>query len=279
MTGLTFEFFPPKSPKGRARLGDAARSLSRYAPTYVSVTYGAGGSTADGTLETLDRLRTRRNVMTAAHLCYSGVAKEQTNAYAKSLWDAGHRRLVALRGDAEAAGSEGIDGVSAFVRELRSLRPFDIAVACYPEVHPMAASPEDDLDVLLAKQEAGATHAISQFFFDAELFLGFVGRARAHGVTIPIVPGILPIHDIERAIEFGDKCGSPVPQWVRDKFLHAGRHGRDDRAVSDQLVRTLVHELCAAGVPDLHIYTLNRAELSDAAAETFRDFYPIARAA
>ena len=279
MTGLTFEFFPPKSPKGRARLDDTMRSLSRYAPIYVSVTYGAGGSTADGTLETLDRLRTRRNVTTAAHLCYSGVPKERTDAYAKSLWNSGHRRLVALRGDAEAVGSEGVDGVPAFVRELRSCHPFDIAVACYPEVHPMAASPEDDLDVLLAKQEAGATHAISQFFFDAELFLGFVDRARTHGITIPIVPGILPIHDIERAIEFGDKCGSPVPQWVRDEFLHAGRDGRDDMAVSDQLIRTLVHELCAAGVPDLHIYTLNRAELTDVAAETYRDFYPVARAA
>ena len=279
MTGLSFEFFPPRNETGTKRLDRTVKALARFSPDYVSVTYGAGGSTADGTAKTLDRVRRRTGLATASHLCFSGVAKADTDAFADQVWSDGHRRIVALRGDAERVDGQGYRTVAEFVSALRSRHPFDIAVACYPDVHPKAKSLEHDLDVLLAKQEAGATHALSQFFFDSELFLSFTERARSHGVAIPIVPGLLAVHDIESAISFGDKCGSPVPQWVRERFMNAGRAGLSERDVAQSLIVEAVHELCANGVRDLHLYTLNRSELSDAAAEAFREHYPVARAA
>ena len=279
MTGLSFEFFPPKGEQGAARLDRTMSRLGTYAPNYVSVTYGAGGTTADGTLEALNGLRARHGIRTAAHLCYSGVSADRTQEYADKLWRAGHRCIVALRGDAEGCEGQGFEATAEFVAALRDWHPFEIAVACYPETHPEAASPEADLDVLLAKERAGATHALSQFFFDAELFFRFVARARAHGVTIPIVPGLLPVYDIERAIAFGDKCGSPVPQWVRERFLNASRTGKNETEVAEDLIVEQVRALCEGGVSDLHLYTLNRADLSVTAAATFREFYPLAKAA
>ena len=269
MTGLSFEYFPPRSAKGAAKLRETHAALAGHGPSYVSVTFGAGGSTRDGTRDTLADLK-GRGATTAAHLCYSGVPGRDVLDYADDLWAAGHRRLVALRGDARACGEEGFADVAQFVAALRERHPFDVAVSCYPEVHPMAASPEADMEVLLAKQAAGASHAITQFFFDAATFLRFEERAREAGVTIPIVPGLLPIYDIERAIEFGDKCGSSVPQWVRDEYLTAMRNGTDTMAVSRDLIVAQVRDLRDAGVEDLHLYTLNRAELADVAATEFR---------
>ena len=279
MTGLSFEFFPPRSEQATRKLDDAVRSLARFDPSYVSVTYGAGGSTAEGTAETLTRIRNRHGLPTAAHVCFGGVRCEHTDAFVDRIWSAGHRRIVALRGDADSVEGEGYADVAGFVAALSDRYPFDVAVACYPEVHPRASCEEADLDVLLAKQEAGASHALSQFFFDAETFLAFRDRARAHGVTMPLVPGLLPIHDIERAISFGEKCGSNVPQWVRERFLHAGRNGQSERAVAEELIVETVSDLCREGVGDLHLYTLNKAALSDAAAGKFREFHPVRRAA
>ena len=269
MTGLSFEYFPPRSDDARTRLRATHARLCQHRPDYVSVTFGAGGSTRAGTREVLDDLG-RSPVETAAHLCFSGIAGRDVIEYADALWHAGHRRIVALRGDADACGDEGFGDVAGFVRALRERHPFDVAVACYPEVHPRATSPDDDLAVLHAKQEAGASHAITQFFFDAEVFFAFVERARAAGATIPIVPGILPIYDVEKAIAFGEKCGSPVPQWVRDEYLTALRTGADPMAVSRALITDLVRDLRDGGVEDLHVYTLNRAELAEVAATEFR---------
>ena len=279
MTGLSFEFFPPRTETGAKRLDRAITELARFSPDYVSVTYGAGGSTADGTLRTLNRIRQRTGTPTASHLCFSGVAKAQTDAFADKIWRDGHRRVVTLRGDADEAVGQGYGTVPEFVAALRERHPFEIAVACYPEIHPRAESLEQDLDVLLAKQEAGATHALSQFFFDPEVFFAFHARARAHGITIPIVPGLLAVHDVEAAISFGDKCGSPVPQWVRERFMNAERAGLSERDVAEALIVEAVRELCANGVRDLHLYTLNRWELCDAAAKAFREHHPVARAA
>ena len=278
MAGLSFEYFPPRSAKAARRLRATHAKLAKHGPSYVSVTFGAGGSTCEGTRDTLADLK-GRGATTAAHLCYSGVPGRDVLEYADDLWAAGHRRIVALRGDAEPCGGEGFADVAEFVAALRERRPFDVAVSCYPEVHPRAASPESDMDVLLAKQAAGASHAISQFFFDADTFLAFERRARAAGVTIPIVPGILPIYDIERAIELGDKCGSTVPQWVRDEYLTAMRNGTDTMAVSRDLIGRQVRDLRDAGVTDVHLYTLNRAELSDIAAREFLHGETLARAA
>ena len=269
MTGLSFEYFPPRSNDARERLRRVHGRLARHSPDYVSVTFGAGGSTRDGTQRTLADLR-HAGATTAGHLCFSGLKGDEALAYADALWRAGHRRLVALRGDAEPCGGEGFGDVAGFVRALRARHPFDIAVACYPETHPLARSAEADMDVLLLKQEAGATHAITQFFFDAELFFDFQRRARAAGVTIPIVPGILPIYDIEKAIAFAEKCGSTLPQWVRDEYLTALRSGTDPMDVSRALIADQVRALRDEGVEHLHVYTLNKAELADLAASEFR---------
>ena len=269
MTGLSFEFFPPRSDDGQRRLRRVHDRLATHGPDYVSVTFGAGGSTRDGTRRTLDTLRDA-GATTAAHLCFSGIDGMEATAYADALWRAGHRRLVALRGDADPCGSEPHSDVASFVRALRAQHPFEIAVTCYPETHPRAASADADMTALLAKQEAGASHAITQLFFDVDLFLDFERRARAAGVTIPIVPGILPIYDIEKAIGFAEKCGSTVPQWVRDEYLTALRAGTDPMDVSRALIANKVRTLRDAGVEHLHVYTLNRAELADVAALEFR---------
>ena len=264
MTGLSFEFFPPRSEKGRDALRDLAGELAMYGPSYFSVTFGAGGSTRDGTRDTLDDLRSRVATPTAAHLCYSGVCLDEVLDYADALWAAGHRRIVALRGDAEPVENQRPGTTAEFVRLLRERNPFEIAVACYPEVHPKARSPEADLDVLLAKQEAGATHAITQFFFENERYFAFVEAASRHGVSIPIVPGLLPVYDIDKAVGFAESCGSSVPRWVRDRFAAEGPEaGR-------RLIEEQAAELARADVPDLHIYTLNRETLAVAAARAYR---------
>ena len=263
MTGLSFEFFPPRSENAADMLRDVAVELSNYGPSYFSVTFGAGGSTRDGTRATLDDLASRLAVPTAAHLCFSGLALDDVLDYADRLWASGQRRLVALRGDADPIAEQRPETTAEFVRLLRQRNPFDIAVACYPEVHPQAASPEADLDVLLAKQEAGATHAITQFFFENDRYFHFVEAAERHGVTIPIVPGLLPIYDLDKAVSFADGCGSTLPRWVRDRFERNTDAGR-------QLIETQAAELARAGVRDLHVYTLNKAPLAIAAARAFR---------
>ena len=262
MTGLSFEFFPPRSEKARHSMMAAVDELAAFGPDYVSVTFGAGGSTQDGTLVALHTIRERTNVTTAAHLCYSGLDRNEVLRYADRLWDAGHRKLVALRGDAEAGNAPTFKDTPDFVQELRDRHPFEIAVASYPEVHPKAHSPETDIDVLLAKQEAGASEAITQFFFDNDVFHRFVAQARAAGVTIPIVPGILPIHDLDKAIGFAQDCGAKVPQWVRERF-------RSDPDAGRRLIVEQVSELRRDGVEHLHIYALNKANLAADAARAF----------
>ena len=277
MSELSFEYFPPRSEQGQARLRRTHARLARHRPDYVSVTFGAGGTTREGTREALSDLAGARTP-TVAHLAYSGVPQREILAYADDLWRAGQRRILALRGDADPCGDEEFSSVADFIRALLERHPFSISVACYPETHPMAPSPKADLDVLLDKERAGATAAISQFFFDTERFVAFVDRARAAGVTMSLVPGILPILDIEKAIGFADDCGSSVPQWVRDEYLTALRTGTDTMAVSRRIVVQQVRELREAGIDALHVYTMNRHELADAAAEEFRR-YDLSRAA
>ena len=266
MIGLSFEFFPPRSERGERTLHDAAVELANYGPSYFSVTFGAGGSTREGTSVALNDLGARLAVPTAAHLCFSGLSRDEVVDYAEALWTSGHRRIVALRGDADDLETSAFSSVAELVATLRGLHLFDIAVACYPEVHPKAASPEADLDVLLSKQEAGASHAITQFFFDNDVFDAFVTRARRAGVTIPIVPGLLPIYDLDRAVSFGESCGSQVPAWVRREIGGAD----DPTAAARALIERQAAELAEGGVRDLHVYTLNRAPLAAAAALAFR---------
>nr|MDJ0614188.1 methylenetetrahydrofolate reductase [Rhizobiaceae bacterium] len=199
-----------------------------------------------------------------------GSTRAEVVEFAEELWNNGIRRLVALRGDARGAGQEEAFGSTAdFVRALKSVHPFEIAVSCYPEVHPLAQSREEDIAVLKAKQDAGATLAISQFFFDNSAFYEFVAEARKAGVTIPIVPGILPIYNFKRVQEMAEQCGAHIPDFVIAAFDKANTCGTDDLEVASELLKAQVHDLAVAGFEQIHIYTLNRSHLAGKAAEAF----------
>lgn len=264
--GLSFEFFPPKTPKMAEALRQTASVLAPLGPRFISVTYGAGGSTRDRTLQTVAELVRETSVPVAGHLTCVDATRAEVDAVARAYWDAGVRHIVALRGDPSEPGApfvahpDGYTGAVELVAGLRRIAPFEISVAAYPETHPAALSPAADLDHLKAKIDAGATRAITQFFFEAETFLRFRDRATAAGITTEIVPGILPVGNIAQAYRFAEMCGAHVPDWMRRLF-----DGLDDHPGARAMVTTAVTaELCRQlrdhGVTDLHVYTLNRPD-------------------
>jgi len=265
---ISFEFFPPKNEKMEAALWQTVERLEPLAPSFVSVTYGAGGSTRERTLATVRRIAAETSLPVAAHLtCVAAVCGE-VDAVARSFLDAGIRHIVALRGDPPEGATHytphpgGYDCAASLVEGLRRIGEFEISVAAYPEVHPDARSPEADLDNLKRKIDAGATRAITQFFFENETFLRFVDRARAAGIDVPIVPGIMPVTNFRNVCRFASMCGAIIPQWLAERF-----EGLDD----DPETRTLIAASTAVeqcvhlqeqGVDGFHFYTLNRANLS-----------------
>lgn len=267
---VSFEFFPPKDDAGWEGLWATITRLSSLAPAFVSVTYGAGGSTRDRTDRIVRRIRTDTDLEPAAHLTCVGSSRTETDALARSWWDAGIRHIVALRGDAPEGSDgyrphpEGYENGADLTAGLRRIADFDIAVAAYPESHPDSPSPEADIENLKRKLGAGASRAITQFFFDPEMFLRFRDRAAAAGIEAPVVPGILPITNFRRAVSFAGKCGTSIPAWMAALY-----DGLDDDPETRQLVAaTQSSELCrrlrAEGVEDFHFYTLNRPALTTA---------------
>ncbi len=265
---VSFEFFPPKTEKMEKILWDSIQRLAPLEPAYVSVTYGAGGSTRQRTHATVVRIRRETVLEPAAHLTCVGSIREEIDEVARQYWRSGIRHIVALRGDPPEDVDRyephpgGYAYASDLVAGLKRVADFEISVAAFPEVHPQAASAEADLDNLKRKIDAGATRAITQFFFDADIYLRFLDRARAAGVTVPIVPGILPVTNFARVVQFAAICGTRVPGWMADLF-----EGLDDRPETRKLVAaTVTAEQCRAlyanGVNDFHFYTLNRAELT-----------------
>jgi methylenetetrahydrofolate reductase (NADPH) len=265
---VSFEFFPPKTEKMEEILWDSIQRLAPLEPAYVSVTYGAGGSTRQRTHATVVRIRRETVLEPAAHLTCVGATREEIDEIARQYWHSGIRHVVALRGDPPEdvdryePHAGGYAYASDLVAGLKRVADFEISVAAFPEVHPQAASAEADLDNLKRKIDAGATRAITQFFFDADIYLRFLDRARAAGVTVPIVPGILPVTNFARVVQFAALCGTRVPGWMADLF-----EGLDDRPDTRRLVAaTVAAEQCrvlyANGVNDFHFYTLNRAELT-----------------
>ena len=266
---VSFEFFPPKSEKMEAKLWDCIDRLQPLGPQYVSVTYGAGGSTRERTHATVTRIRRETDLEPAAHLTCVGATREEIDAIAQQYWDDGIKHIVALRGDpVEGIGESYVPHPGGYayaedlVKGLKAIADFEISVAAYPEVHPQAASAEADLDFLKRKIDAGATRAITQSFFDVEVFLNFVERARAAGITVPIVPGILPVTNFTRVQEFSAQTGTSVPSWMADLF-----DGLDDDPETRKLVAASVaaeqcRVLYANGIKDFHFYTLNRADLT-----------------
>ncbi|MDJ0893797.1 MAG: methylenetetrahydrofolate reductase [NAD(P)H] [Alphaproteobacteria bacterium] len=262
----SFEIFPAKSPKAGDALNEALPRLFALKPAFLSVTYGAGGTGRDRSRELVDRLSRSCPVPLAAHLTCVGHTRAEIDALARRWWEAGVRRIVALRGDPpEGSGTyvphpDGYENARALVEGLRRVADFDISVGAYPEVHPDSASEEADLDNLKAKLDAGAERAITQFFFEAEAFLRFRDRAAKAGIDKPILPGILPPVNFARACTFAETCGASIPGWLRDMFRGLEDDPETRAMLAVSVTARLCEQLMAEGVPHIHFYTLNRAE-------------------
>jgi methylenetetrahydrofolate reductase (NADPH) len=265
---VSFEFFPPKSDEAEESLWRCIRRLEPLAPSFVSVTYGAGGSTRERTHRTILRLLEETGLSPAAHLTCVEASREQVDAVIQDYWDAGVRHIVALRGDPPAGmggvyepGPDSYRNATELSAAIRRVAPFEVSVGLYPEKHPESPSLDHDIDVLKAKIDAGATRAITQFFFDVDAFLRFHDRVRAAGVTIPITPGIMPVSNFKGLVRMSGMCGARVPAWLANLF-----DGLDDDPDTRRLIAgSVAAEMCARleeeGFTDLHFYTLNRADL------------------
>jgi methylenetetrahydrofolate reductase (NADPH) len=269
--GISFEFFPPKTEALETQLWACIERLATLRPNFVSVTYGAGGSTQERTHATVLRIVKETALVPAAHLTCVGATREEVDAVARRYWDSGVKHIVALRGDMPGGQPYtphpgGYAFAADLVAGLKKIADFEISVAAYPETHPQAASPQADLDNLKRKLDAGATQAITQVFFDNETFLRFLDRALAAGIKAPIIPGIMPVTNFAGAVKFATGCGTHVPNWMRELF-----DGLDDdietrRMVAAATAAEQVRILQANGVDEFHFYTLNRPDLAYAIA-------------
>jgi methylenetetrahydrofolate reductase (NADPH) len=263
---LSFEFFPPRSEALETQLWHCIRRLEPLAPRFVSVTYGAGGSTQERTHATVARIVGETTLVPAAHLTCVGATREAVDTVARQYWEAGVRHIVALRGDMPdgkpyAPHPQGYAGAAELVAGLRRVADFEISVAAYPETHPAAASAASDLDNLKRKLDAGATRAITQYFFEAETFLRFLDRCLAAGITAPIVPGIMPVTNFAQARKFSALCGATVPDWLGHLFEGTDDDHETRRMLAAAAAAELVRLLQANGIDEFHFYTLNRPDL------------------
>ena len=270
MARISFEYFPGRSEKANNQLEETVSLLAEFQPEFQSVTYGAGGSDQQGSFDAVVAMQSTSGIPTASHLTYTGANKEDIEVFADKLWNAGIKRIVALRGDDRAGGNDvPFANTPEFVAALKKCHPFEISVACYPEVHPKAGSLKGDLAVLKAKQEAGAASAITQFFFDNSKFYEFVSQAGEAGITIPIIPGILPIYNFSKVCEMAKACGSHIPDHIYEAFANGAVCGSSDLEIASELLKAQVHDLAYAGYEAVHIYTLNKVPLAKVASEAF----------
>lgn len=266
---VSFEVFPPKTPDADTALWACIRKLEPLCPQFVSVTYGANGSTREPTRTALRQLITETAIPAAAHLTCVGGTRAEVDEIVRGYWDLGVRHIVALRGDPDGGvgqdyrpNPEGYANATELTAAIRRIGDFEVSVACYPEKHPESPSFTHDIEVLKAKQAAGASRALSQFFFDIDAFLRFCDRARRAGVTIPVVPGIMPVTNFKGLTKMAAACGASVPPWLARHF-----DGLDDDPEIRRLIAcSVAAEMCARlqeeGFEEFHIYTLNRPELA-----------------
>jgi methylenetetrahydrofolate reductase (NADPH) len=264
---ISFEFFPPKTEAMEQALWAAVARLAPLGPRFMSVTYGAGGSTRERTHATVARIARETDIAPAAHLTCVEATREDVDAVARQYWDAGIRHIVALRGDPPAGAAYaphpgGYEFAADLVRGLAVVAPFEISVAAYPEVHPAAKSAEHDLDNLKRKLDAGACRAITQYFFGAEPYLRFRDRARVAGIAVPIVPGILPVTNFATVKRFSAACGASCPDVMAALFVGLAEDPETRKLVAATVAAEQVRVLQAEGVEEFHFYTLNRADLA-----------------
>lgn len=266
----SFEFFPPKSEDAENALWDTVCRLAPLQPAFVSVTYGAGGTTRERTHATVTRIARETVLTPAAHLTCVEATRGEVDDVARQYWDAGIRHLVALRGDPPdaAAGYSPATGGYAYASDLvaglRKVADFEISVAAYPEVHPDAPSRAFDLDNLKRKIDAGASRAITQFFFDNSAFLRFRDAVAAAGIDAPLVPGIMPVTNFAGIRRFAERCGASIPAMLADAFEGLDDDADGRRRVAEEVASDQCLELAQQGVREFHFYTLNRAELTEA---------------
>lgn len=268
---LSFEFFPPRTETLEGQLWACIKRLEPLQPRFVSVTYGAGGSTQARTHATLARITRETQLVPAAHLTCVGATRQDVNKVARLYWDVGVRHIVALRGDAPSGTSYephpgGYAYAADLVAGLRDVADFEISVAAYPEVHPGASNPVSDLENLKRKLDAGATRAITQYFFDTSTYLRFLDLCLAAGITAPIVPGIMPVSNFTQAVKFSAMCGATVPPWMASLFEGTDNDPETRRMIGMVVAAEQVRLLQANGVDEFHFYTLNRPDLTYAIA-------------
>ena len=265
---VSFEFFPPADADMEATLWKSVQRLAPLAPRFVSVTYGADGSTRERTHNVVTRIQRETTLVGAPHLTCIGASRGEILDIARKYWDEGVRHLVALRGDPPQGHHgyqprpDGFAFAADLVAGLRTVAEFDISVAAYPEVHPEASGAQFDLDNLKRKIDAGATRAITQFFYDTDAYLRFRDRCAAAGIATPVVPGILPITRFAQVVRFAGRCGASIPAWLEDRFQGLEEDAETRRMIAASVAIDQVQALKDHGVSEFHFYTLNRAELT-----------------
>jgi methylenetetrahydrofolate reductase (NADPH) len=265
---VSFEFFPPDTTEAEARLWQSVERLAPLQPRFVSVTYGAGGSTRERTHRIVTRIREETALESAAHLTCVGASRADVDSVARQYWEAGIRHIVALRGDSPKGAvrfeshPDGYANAAELVAGLRRIADFEISIAAYPEIHPEAENAQSDLDFLKRKVGEGASRAITQFFFDAEVFLRFRDRAAAAGIDVPIVPGIMPVSNFKGVARFAKACGATIPDWLDELFDGLDKDAETRKLVGATVAAEQCRRLQDEGVNQFHFFTLNRADLS-----------------
>ena len=267
-TRVSFEFFPPKTPEMEETLWKSIRRLEPLQPEFVSVTYGAGGSTRERTHSTVKRILDETTLEPVAHLTCVGASRGEVDDVIRAYWDAGIRHIVALRGDMPELGApyqphaEGYQSTPELIEGIRKIGDFDVIVSAYPEKHPESVSLEADIELLKRKVEAGATRAITQFVFDTDRHVRFLEKARQAGIEVPIVPGIMPTTNFKGTKRMSERCGASIPKWLEDYYI-----GLDDDLATRKLIGAYVaaeqvNRLRGYGFDRFHFYTLNQADLT-----------------
>jgi methylenetetrahydrofolate reductase (NADPH) len=265
---VSFEFFPPKTEEMEKNLWEAVGRLAPLSPNFVSVTYGAGGSTRERTHSTVRRILKETSLIPAAHLTCVAATRAEIDDVIHAYRDAGVRHIVALRGDPTGGVGEkyaphpgGYENAADLVAGIRRIADIEVSVSAYPEKHPDSPSVDSDIDMLKAKVDAGATRAITQFFFENDVYFRYLDKVRARGINVPIVPGILPVQNFKQTKSFAARCGASVPDWLADRFEGLDEDVATRKLIAAAVAAEQVLDLVDRGVTDFHFYTMNRADL------------------